>query len=178
VAKRDGFENHRDFSLREFESHPHRMAEKIMIVGSAIVFKKASRGERWFIVKEDEDSDWELPKAASRRVESSARTAIRIMQEKGGAKIKILAEAGRAGGSTVVNSKTVPMRCLYYLAKYWDEAGEEGIGFHQLLWLDYAGAVRKLASKRDRQMLKAAREELRRLKKTEEGKELLKIKRD
>lgn len=178
MVKSDGFENHRADALRGFESHPHRMAGKMMIVGSAIVFKKTSRGRRWFIVKEDEKSDWELPKATSRRVESSVRTAIRTMQERGGAKIKVLAEAGRAGGSTVVNGKTVPMRYLYYLAKYKDEAGEEGIGFYQLLWLDYAGAVRKLPSKRDRQMIKAAREELRKLEKTEEGKELLKIKRD
>ncbi|OGM69644.1 hypothetical protein A2975_00840 [Candidatus Woesebacteria bacterium RIFCSPLOWO2_01_FULL_44_14] len=149
--------------------------DKLVLITGMVVFQKNKNIERWLVVKKDENSDWELPTANVRRVESSVRAAIRTMQEMGGMRAQVMAEAGRFGGSTVVNGKTVPLRYIFYLMKYRDEAGEL-IGFNQMEWFDYAGAVRKLKSKRDRAIIKTAREELRTLRKTDEGKEILREK--
>ena len=148
------------------------MKDQTVLVSGAITYKKGRGKDWWLLVKRDVDSDWEIPLTNVRKVESSVRASIRTMQEMGGMRVKVLAEAGRSGGSTVVNGKTVPLRYLYYLIKYLDEAGEP-IGFHEMKWFGYAEAVRKLKQKRDRAMIKAAREELERLRKSEEGQQLL-----
>lgn len=134
--------------------------DKIVIAAGAVVYKKERGKDKWLLVREEENSDWDIPKATARRVESSVRAAIRTIQEMAGMNAKVLAEAGRAGGSTLVNNKTIPIRRLYYLMRYEDSAGE-GLGYHEIKWFEYAAAVRKLKQKRDRAMIKGAREELR-----------------
>ena len=157
---------------RGFESHPHRMINKnLVLVSGAIVFKEGRGKRRWFVVKQtgDEDEKWEIPKVPVRKTESSSRAAIRIMGEKGGMDAKILEEAGRAGGSTTINGEIVPQRHLYYLMM--QVAAGEVLGFEDYKWLEYAKAVRKLSSKRERLMIRQARQELRKWQREQKNKE-------
>jgi len=132
---------------------------QILISGVAL-FKEQTNGRRWLVVKQSEDGDWEIPKTVVRKVESSVRAVLRMLGEQGGMSAKVLEEAGRSGGITTVNGKTVPQRHVYYLAMLQAAQGEI-IGFEEFKWLDYAKAVRKLSSKRERAILKSARKELR-----------------
>jgi hypothetical protein len=136
------------------------MDKNLILISVAIIFREFRGKKQWLIVKQNEDSDWELPRIVVRKGESSARAALRMSGEQLGMATKVLEEAGRAGGITTVNNKTVPVRQLYYLVRQRAATGEV-IGFAEAAWLEYAQAVRKLTQKRDRQMIKAAREELR-----------------
>lgn len=139
-----------------------------VLIGCAIIFKGEGKQRKWLIAKKKEDSDWELPRQKSRKKsESTAKAAIRLAGEQFGISAKVLEEAGRAGGVTTVNGETKPQRTLYYLMILKSEDGEV-IGYKDHAWLSYASAVRKLSSKRDRKMIKAAREELKAWQKREE----------
>ena len=135
------------------------MDKNTVLVAGVIIYKESRGKRRWFIVKQDKDGGWEIPKAIVRKVESSVRAVIRMMGEQGGMTIKVLEEAGRAGGVTTVNGKTFPQRHIFYLAVQKSSEGEV-LGFEEHDWLQYAQAVRKLGSKRERAMIKAARKEL------------------
>lgn len=138
---------------------------KNLILISVACISKESRGKvRWLIGKPTKDSEWELPRIASRKAESTARGAIRMGEEQLGVVAQVIEEAGRAGGITKVNNKTVPQRHLYYFMIYL-EASEQPVVFHEIAWLEYGKAVRKLVQKRDKQMLKAATGEFRSWKK-------------
>lgn len=142
--------------------------KNLVLISVAIIFKEQKRGNpKWLIVKEEEEGSWTLPRIIARKTESTARAALRMSGEQLGMSTKVLEEAGRAGGVTTVNDKTAPKRELYYLVRLKAETGE-AIGFHKADWFDYAGAVRKLSSKRDRKMIKAARKEYRKWKKKKE----------
>jgi hypothetical protein len=131
--------------------------DTILISVSAIV--RVNRGKRqWLVVKKGEEDPWELPRIMVRKTESSARGAMRMAGEQLGITGQILEEVGRSGGVTTVNGRTLSQRQLYYLMIVRDQSGES-IGYSESEFLDYAKAVRKLPQKRDRQMLKAAREE-------------------
>jgi hypothetical protein len=132
------------------------MDKNLVLVSAALVFKNTKGRRRWFIVKQTENGDWEIPKTMVRKAESSARTALRMMSEKGAMTVKIIDEVGRAGGITTVNGKTLPQRHLYYLLRL-EFTETDPIGFPEHAWLEYAKAVRKLSSKRERTMLKQAR---------------------
>lgn len=137
--------------------------ENIVLVSAAVVFKNRKKDRRkckWFLTKQGPDSEWELPKAVVRKGESSVKAVIRMTGEKGAMTTQVLEEAGRAGGVTTVNGKTLPQRYIYYLM-ILKAASDEPIGFAQHLWLEYAKAVRKLPSKRERAMLKQAKKVLR-----------------
>ena len=134
--------------------------DKFVLVSGAIVFKQGRGKSFWLITKQGEDDEWEIPKIVVRKGESSVRAALRMMGEKGGMTTQILEEAGRAGGVTTINGKTLPQRYLYYLLVLIAPPGE-AIGFFSHKWLEYAKAVRKLSSKRERTMLKQARKEYR-----------------
>lgn len=140
------------------------MDKNLLLVSGACVFKEARGKKRWFIVKQPDEEKWELPKVMVRKGESSVRAVLRMMGEKGGMTTKVLEEAGRAGGTATVNGKTLPQRFIYYLmvTKF---VMDEPVGFPQSLWLEYQGVVRKLSSRRERAMLKAAKQELNRWKK-------------
>jgi 8-oxo-dGTP pyrophosphatase MutT (NUDIX family) len=131
--------------------------DKLLLVGVAVVFNRDNRGKpRWFVIRQTADGEWELPKMAVRRGESSVRSVIRAMGEQGGMKVKVLEEVGRSGGALTVNGKVVSQRYLYYLML--EKGGGEVLGFEQYDWLDYPKAVRKLVTKRDKQMLMTARD--------------------
>jgi hypothetical protein len=134
--------------------------EKLVLVSGAIVFKKGRGKSRWLITKQAEDDEWEIPKVVVRKGESSVRASLRMMGEKGGMTTQVLEEAGRAGGVTTINGKTLPQRYLYYLMVLRAPSGE-AIGFAAHKWLEYAKAVRKLSSKREQTMLRQARKEYR-----------------
>lgn len=127
-----------------------------VIIGAAIVFKQEDKKVKWFIVNNKDEEGWVIPKIVKRKGESSVRGSIRMMGEKGGMTVKALEEAGRAGGVRTINGKTKPQRILYYLMVMKNASGEP-VGFEESGWFDYAGAVRKLSSKRERAMIKNAR---------------------
>jgi hypothetical protein len=143
--------------------------KNLVLISGAIVFKQEGKKVRWFIAKQQDDGDWEIPKVPVRKAESSVRAALRMMGEKGGMTTKVLEEVGRAGGVTTINGKVLPQRHLYYLM-ILKSASKETIGFHEDAWLEYAKAVRKLSSKRERAMLKEARKKYRSWKKEREKK--------
>ena len=92
-----------------------------------------------------------------------------MMGEKAGISARVLEEAGRAGGATTINGKTLPQRHIYYLM-LTKTTPVESIGFPESAWLDYSNAVKKLSSKREKQMLKSAREVLEKWKKANQKK--------
>jgi hypothetical protein len=147
------------------------MDNDTVLIGCAIIFKGEGKRRKWLITKKKEDSDWELPRQKARKKsESTAKAAIRLAGEQLGMSAKVLEEAGRAGGVTTINGETKPQRTLYYLMVLKSDDGEV-VGYKKHAWLSYAPAVRKLTSKRDRKMIKAARKELRAwLKRQEEEK--------
>ena len=135
------------------------MDKNIILISVACIYRDKGKKREWLVTKQEKDSAWELPRIIARKTESTARASIRMAGEQLGMTVKVLEEAGRAGGITTVNGKTVPQRHIYYLTRVRAETGEP-IGFAETQWLPYAGAVRKLTSKRERQMIKGAREEL------------------
>ena len=143
-----------------------------VLVSGAVLYKEQRGKISWFIVKLPDEETWELPKVLVRRGESSVRASLRMMGEKGGMTTKVLEEAGRAGGVTTVNDKTLPQRYLYYLM-VMKSGTSEPIGFPKYAWFDYGKAVRKLSSKREKQMLKAANVELKKWKKKYPKRKLL-----
>lgn len=145
--------------------------DKLTLVSGSVVFKQKKNGQPfWFIVKENEDSDWQLPLTLVRKGESSVRGAIRHMAEEGGMRAKVLEEAGRRGGAGKVDGKTVSQRFLYYLMVY--RGGEEALEFIHTDWLPYSKARTRLKSKRDRSILRAAKNILQELEK-KRGKPIL-----
>ena len=146
------------------------MQDNTIIISVAVIFRKYRGKKQWLVTKQNEDSIWELPRIITRKTEASARASIRMAGEQLGMAIQVLEEAGRAGGVITINGKIVPQRHLYYLAILRDQSGEE-IGFEDFNWLKYADAVRRLPQKRDRQMIKAARKELRAWLRKEENKD-------
>lgn len=139
-----------------------------VLVAGATLFRNPKEDMEWFITKSVADNKWELPKVIVRKGESSVRAVLRIMGEKGGMTTRVLEEAGRAGGVTTVGGKTIPQRHIYYLMLLKSTAGEP-IGFGESEWLDFAGAVKKLSSKREQTVLKQAREEYKKWKKAREA---------
>jgi ADP-ribose pyrophosphatase YjhB (NUDIX family) len=140
------------------------MQDKTVLISAAVVFKKSRGKSRWFVVKQGNgENDWEIPKTLVRRGESSVRAAIRMMAEQGGMSARVLEEVGRSGGAVKIKGKLVSQRHLYYLMVFKD--GGEVLGYDDYEWLEYAKAVRKLSTKRDRMMLKQARSLLREVEK-------------
>jgi hypothetical protein len=138
--------------------------KNMVLVSGACIFKEARGNIKWFIVKQNGEDDWEIPKVLVRKGESSVRGALRMMGEKGNMTTRVLEEAGRYGGVTTVNGKKLPQRYIYYLMLSRASSGE-AIGFSENVWLDFGKAVKKLYSKREKSVLKLANRELSRIKK-------------
>jgi len=134
-------------------------------IGGAVVFRD-SRGKRqWLLAKQKEDSDWEIPKVTVRKGESSVRSVIRLTSEQGGMSARVLEEAGRATGNIVINGKPVSQKYYYYLM--FQKAGAiEIIGLGEYKWMEYAKALQKLNLKREKDMLKGAKDVLKEWEKT------------
>lgn len=111
------------------------------------------------MTKQKDSQDWEIPKVVVRKGESSVRAVIRIMGEKGGMSTRVLEEVGRAGGTTTINGKILSQRQIYYLMLL-RSGSSEAIGFEDFQWLDYTKAQKALSSKREKSMLKEAKEVL------------------
>ncbi len=144
------------------------MKQKLILVGAAVVYKKVKDKPVWFIVKQKEDSDWEIAKTNARRGESSVRAVIRMMGEQAAMNVKVQEEVGRTAGAAMVAGNTVPERKIYYLM-FCKEA-KEVLAFIDSDWVDYAKATRKLKSKKDLAMLKSARDLLKELDKKKKKK--------
>lgn len=140
-------------------------------IGGAIVFRD-NRGKRQFlVVKHKEEDDWELPKVTVRRGESSVRAAIRLTGEQAGMSARILEEAGRYSSTVVVNGKSVPQKFYYYLMVL-KAGGTDAIGFNDFQWLEHAAAVKKVSLKKEKEMLKEAKDVLKEWEKTHSKKQL------
>lgn len=142
--------------------------KNLVLVSGAVVFKEGRSMKRWFLVRQSDDDKWEIPKVVVRKGESSVRAALRMMGEQGGMTTQVIEEAGRAGGVTTINEKTLPQRHLYYLMVQ-RQGTNEAIGFIDSKWLEYAEAIRKLSSKREKVMLRQARKGYQRWKKEQEN---------
>lgn len=128
-----------------------------MLVGGAIVFKRATNGRvNWFLVKED-DKNWEIPKTIVRKGESSVRSVLRMMGEQGGMNCRVLEEAGRVDDVFEVNGKKTPRRTIYYLMI--SKVGGEVLGFDNSIWVDFDEALKNLSLEKERVVLKQAKEE-------------------
>lgn len=144
------------------------MKQKLILVGAAVIYKKVKDKPVWFLIKQKEDGDWEIPKTNARRGESSVRSVIRMMGEQAAMNVKVLEEAGRSGGAALVGDQTIPQRTIYYLM-YCKEA-KEILAFVDSDWFDYAKAVKKLKNKKDINMLKSARDLLKEIDKKKKAK--------
>lgn len=136
-----------------------------VLIGGAVVFRE-NRGKRQFLlVKTSEDGDWEIPKVTVRRGESSVRAVIRLTGEQGGMTARVLEEAGRYTGNTVVNGNSVSQKFYYYLLLQ-KGGSSELIGFQDFKWLEAGEVVKRLKSSKEKEMFKSAREVLKEWEKT------------
>ena len=140
------------------------ISKNLVLVAGACIFKENRGVLKWFLVKQNGEDKWEIPKVLVRKGESSVRAVLRMMGEKGNMTTRVLEEAGRFGGITTVNGKKLPQRHIYYLMLERDQSGE-AIGFNDSTWLDYSKTLKALSSKREKIVLKAASIELSRVKK-------------
>jgi 8-oxo-dGTP pyrophosphatase MutT (NUDIX family) len=134
-------------------------------IGGAIVFRE-NRGKRQFlIVKTKDDGDWEIAKVIVRKGESSVRSVIRLTGEQGGMTARVLEEAGRSTGTTILNGKTLPQKYYYYILLQRGGPSEL-IGFVAFKWLELGDAIKKVTLKREKEMFRLAREVLKQWEKT------------
>jgi len=144
--------------------------ENLILISGATLFKESRGKVYWLVVKQTSESGWEFPKATVRKGESSVRAILRVLGELAGMSVKVLEETGRANASAVINNKTISQKFLYYLIVFKASAGEI-LGFSNYEWLDYAKVLKKLSSKRDKEMLRKARIVLKTWKKLHEKKD-------
>lgn len=134
------------------------MKDNQVLISGAVVFKEARDKKRpyWLLIKPHGEEEWQIPKTAVRRGESSVRAALRMMGEVGGMSTKVLEEAGRASANLIVNKKPVAQRYIFYLMLY--KSAGEALGFAQEKWLKHKDAIKKLTPKREILALRQAKE--------------------
>ena len=136
-----------------------------IVIGGAVIFKE-NRGKRQFLLVRQKDNDsWESPKVTVRKGESSVRAVIRLASEQGGMAVRVLEEAGRAVGNTIINAKSIPQKFYYYLMLQ-KGGSSDLIGFDEFKWIEYSDALKKLGLKREKDMLKGGRDVLKEWEKT------------
>jgi len=135
------------------------MKNQVLISGAVIV-RPQKKGNKWFIVKNPTDGSWELPKIIVRKTESSVRAALRMIGEQGGLRVRVLEEAGRYNATVNNSGRVISQRYLYYLMLHRADSGES-IGFEEPTWMEYGVAAKKLASKKERKILRGAKDEYR-----------------
>jgi hypothetical protein len=138
--------------------------DQSILVSVPVIFRKDGDKVRWFIVKAQPESNWELPKVIVRKAESSVRASIRSVSEQGGMRAQVYEEVGRQGGATKVNGQAVSQRFIYYLLMHKGGA-EEVLEFSASDWVDFSTAKKKLESKRDQNMLDDANTMMKKLQK-------------
>ena len=129
--------------------------EQVLLISASVLYSRKGDDVLWFLIKENDKDGWEIAKTIVRNGESSVRGAIRSMGEQGGMRVKVLEEVGRHGGAAKVNGKVITQRIIYYLIVH--KEGNEVLGFKETDWFEYSTALRKLTTKRDKEMLKAAK---------------------
>lgn len=134
------------------------MKNNQILISGAIVFKDARGKRQWLIVRGGKEDKWEIPKITVRKGESSVRASLRLTGEMAGMNARILEEAGRGTGVATINGRSVPQKLYYYLLM--QKAGSEIIGFEEFQWLVYEKAHKILFLKREKDMLKSAKEVL------------------
>lgn len=131
------------------------MFKNIVLLAAGVV-GKIERGKfKFFLVKNNEESEWELPKLTVRKTESSVRAVLRMIGEQAGMRARILDEASRFNSSQQVGGKLVNQKIFYYALIHKADSGEN-IGFFETAWLDYPKAVKKLTLKREKDSLSSA----------------------
>ncbi len=138
---------------------------QLIVIGGAVVVRDNHGKKQYLMVKQRDQEEWELPKVTVRKGESSVRSVIRLTGEQGGMSARVLEEAGRATGNTIINGKSVPQKFYYYLL-FHKGGNSDLIGFDEVKWLEYAEAQKKLAQKRDKEMLTSGRDVLKEWEKT------------
>ena len=133
------------------------MNKNTILVSGAVVFDEKIDKCLFLLVGQTSDGSWEFPKVIVRKGESSVRASLRLMGEKGGMSTTVLEEVGRSGGVVTINGKTIPQRHIYYLMILRSSVIEV-IGFEDILWAEYSLALKKLTSKREKLMLKQAKQ--------------------
>lgn len=129
-----------------------------------VLFREQNGKVSWFITKHNEKNEWELPKVVVRKGESSVRAVIRIMGEKGGMTTRVLEEAGRTSATVTTDNKTSPQKTFFYLMML-RSGSSDTIGFGEYAWLEYPKAASRLTSKKEKSILKSAKELLKAWKK-------------
>lgn len=135
-------------------------------VSGAIVFKEYRSKKLFMVVKQSQEGKWEIPKMTVRRGESSVRASLRMIGEMAGMNARVLEEAGRTTAVVTINGKSIPQKSYYYLLIH--KAGGEILGFQDFVWLEYGKAIKKLELKREKEMLRSAKDVLKKWEK--EGK--------
>jgi hypothetical protein len=134
-------------------------------IGGAVIFREKGNKRQFLLVKSKDAKDWEIAKVTVRKGESSVRSVIRLTGEQGGMATRVLEEAGRATGTVVINGKAIPQKFYYYLM-FQKGGPSELLGFDEIKWLEYADATKRLGQKREKEMLKGARDVLKEWEKT------------
>lgn len=136
-----------------------------ILIGGAIVFRE-NRGKRQYLLVRQKDNEiWEIPKVTVKRGESSVRAVLRLTSEQGGMAARVLEEAGRTTGTTVVNGKSIPQKFYYYLILQKGGNGDL-IGFDEFKWTEYSETLKKLGLKKEKDLLKDSRDVLKEWEKT------------
>jgi len=130
--------------------------KNLILISGAVVVRKERRKDKWFLIKNIKDGNWELPKIIVRKTESSVRGVIRMTGEQGGMRARVLEEAGRYNATVTASGRQISQKYIYYLMLYRADSGEN-IGFEEPLWLDYSQALKKLSSKKEKQILNKAK---------------------
>lgn len=138
--------------------------KNLILIGGAIVFKDHRGRRKFLLVAQRDEEGWEIPKVTVRKGESSVRAAIRMTGEQAGMNARVLEEAGRINGFTTVGEKSIPQRQLFYLM--FQKSGGEIVGFDKFEWLEYDKALKRIALKREKDMLKNAKSVLKEWEKT------------
>ena len=124
-------------------------------IGGAVVYKEG-RGRRYYWIVADKDGNWEIPKVAVRRGESSVRAVIRMTSEIVGMNARVLEEVGRHSTVVLVNGKATPQKTYYYLLLL--KAVTELMGFEKYQWMDFKKATKAVGLKREKDTLREAEE--------------------
>ena len=138
---------------------------QLVLIGGAVVFRENRGKKQFLLVKQKDQKDWEIAKVTVRKGESSVRSVIRLTGEQGGMSARVLEEAGRATGNAIVNGKSISQKYYYYLMLV-KGGPSELIGFDEAKWLEYTEATKKLVLKREKDMLKGAKDVLKEWEKT------------
>lgn len=133
--------------------------KNLVLIAGATLFREQNGKVTWFVNKRSEDNSWELPKVIVRKGESSVRATLRILGEKGGMTTRVLEESGRYNNTVTTDNKVTPQKLIYYLVLL-KSGSSETIGFGEYSWLEYPKAFNKLTSKKEKSMLKSAKEML------------------